>query len=142
MSGLYKCIGVMQPWCNACVLCNTNTRLTLLIRANNKNSKRSMTARSAILVQYANGTLRTAKLGFSPLQSRAHRLHEVIGTQQYGLVTERFGQDPFSAREKAWTFRPKAWTIRPKKIDVSAKKLDVSAKYIFNNNNNAFIFST
>ena len=69
--------------CNACVLCNTNTRLTLLIRANNKNSKRCMTARSAILVQCANGTLHTAKLGFFPLQSRAHRLHEVIETQQY-----------------------------------------------------------
>ena len=26
--------------CNACVLCNTNTRLTLLIRANNKHSKK------------------------------------------------------------------------------------------------------
>ena len=57
-------------------------RLTLLIRANNKNSKRCMTARSAILVQCANGTLHTAELGFFPLQSRAHRLHEVIGTQQ------------------------------------------------------------
>ena len=68
--------------CNACVLCNTNTRLTLLIRANDKNSKRCMTARSAILVQCANGTLHTAELGFFPLQSRAHRLHEVIGTQQ------------------------------------------------------------
>ena len=56
-------------------------RLTLLIRANNKNSKRCMTARSAILVQCANGTLHTAELGFFPLQSRAHRLHEVIGTQ-------------------------------------------------------------
>ena len=67
--------------CNACVLCNMNTRLTLLIRANNKNSKRCMTARSAILVQCANGTLHTAELGFFPLQSRAHRLHEVIGTQ-------------------------------------------------------------
>ena len=42
-----------------------------------------MTARSAILVQCANGTLKlhTAELGFFPLQSRAHRLHEVIGTQ-------------------------------------------------------------
>ena len=38
-----------------------------------------MTARSAILVQCANGTLHTAELGFFPLQSRAHRLHEVIG---------------------------------------------------------------
>ena len=69
--------------CNACVLCNTNTRLTLLIRANNKNSERCMTARSAILVQCANGTLHTAELGFFPLQSRAHRLHEVIGTQHH-----------------------------------------------------------
>ena len=40
-----------------------------------------MTARSAILVQCANGTLHTAELGFFPLQSRAHRLYEVIGTQ-------------------------------------------------------------
>ena len=69
--------------CNAFVLFNTNTRLTLLIRANNKNSKLCMTARSAILVQCANGTLHTAELGFFPLQSRAHRLHEVIGTQHF-----------------------------------------------------------
>ena len=44
-----------------------------------------MTARSAILVQCANGTLHTAELGFFPLQSRAHRLHEVIGTQHNNL---------------------------------------------------------
>ena len=83
MSGLYKSHG-----CNACVLCNTNTRLTLLIRANNKNSKRCMTARSAILIQYANGTLHTAELGFFPLQSRAHRLHEVIGTQHMSMLRD------------------------------------------------------
>ena len=75
--------------CNACVLCNTNTCLTLLIRANNKNSKLCMTARSAILVQCANGTLHTAELGFFPLQSRAHRLHEVIGTQ----LVENWGDE-------------------------------------------------
>ena len=40
-----------------------------------------MTARSAILVQCANGTIHTAELGFFQLQSRAHRLHVVIGTQ-------------------------------------------------------------
>ena len=56
-------------------------RFTLLIRDNNKARKRCMRARSAILVQCANGTLHTAELGFFPLQSRAHRLHEVIGTQ-------------------------------------------------------------
>ena len=76
--------------CNACVLCHTNTRLTLLIRANNKNSKRCMTARSAILVQCANGTLHTAELEFFPLQSRAHRLHEVIGTQHYDQTCATF----------------------------------------------------
>ena len=65
--------------CNACVLCNTNTRLTMLIRAN-KHSKRCMTARSAILVHCANGTLHTAELGCFPLQTRAHSLHDVIGT--------------------------------------------------------------
>ena len=65
-------------------------RLTLLIRANNKNSKPCMTARSAILVQCANGTLHTAELGFFPLQSRAHRLHEVIGTQQHTLIYADF----------------------------------------------------
>ena len=68
--------------CSACVVCNTNTRLTLLIRANTKHSKHCMTARSAILVQSANGTLHTAELGFPPRQSRAHDLHNVIGTQQ------------------------------------------------------------
>ena len=67
--------------CNACVLCNTNMRLTLVFRANNKHIKRCMTARSAVLVECANGTLHTAELGFSPLQSRAHDLLDVIGTQ-------------------------------------------------------------
>ena len=47
-----------------------------------------MTARSAILVQSANGTLHTAELGFFPLQSRAHRLHEVIGTQQQSQIQD------------------------------------------------------
>ena len=50
-----------------------------LIRANNKHSKRCVAARSAILVQCAIGTLHTAELGFYPLQSRAHDLHDVIG---------------------------------------------------------------
>ena len=58
-----------------------------------------MTARSAILVQCANGTLHTAELGFSPLQSRAHRLHEVIGTQhQLRLVRPFPRSGAFSTR--------------------------------------------
>ena len=74
-------------------------RLTLLIRANNKNSKRCMTARSAILVQCANGTLHTAELGCFPLQSRALRLHEVIGTQQ--VANERIRPNDGHAQRKS-----------------------------------------
>ena len=39
--------------------------------------------------------LHTAELGFSPLQSRAHRLHEVIGTQHYAIGVYRLGILPF-----------------------------------------------